>query len=195
MKILPEAAHNRSKPRRGNPRRGAMARHPIMEALTRVQVVTNEEGKEGVIVVLKAASRAMVQDYKRIRWEIMGEPLPPKLHIFVRDPIQRLKSAYQFFNGRPPVHAPHRNLTWEEFVDAVLDGAENPHWRSAQETIDLLPGAQGRVTVHRFEDLATEFPLGPLVKKNESTPIDVDLTYREQELKDFYAADYALRGE
>ena len=156
--------------------------------------------KEGVVIVLKAASRSMIAASKRLP---VGT-VPEKLHVFVRDPIDRLRSVYQFFTDvqerqqllkehLPP--RPQRQIelsSWEAFVDALLDGALNPHWEPVADILDKI-GSQ--VLVHRFENLADEFPLGELEKRNVSKRKQLDTTYREDELRAYYARDFAMRGD
>lgn len=149
----------------------------------------------GVLLVFKAASRSMVNGREQ---HVLsgGNESPRKLHVFVRDPIDRLASAYKFFRGRPPIDYPEDGaISWERFVDLVLDeGKENPHWRSVTDTIALAGG--GKIIPHMFERLSEEFPLGELERRNES-PVDleqsIDRSYRSDELKAAYAGDYELR--
>lgn len=150
-----------------------------------------EKDGVGVIILLKCASRSMLalRDVRRV---VVGEDkLPDEIHAFVRDPIERLRSAYQFFRKRPPVEYRGGALEWEQFIDYVLDGRENVHWKPASMTIDEVPA---EVTVHRFEDLAEKFPLGKLPRKNKSREVgSVDVAYRADEVKNMYAGDYRLR--
>jgi len=111
------------------------------------------------------------------------------LHAFIREPHERLRSGYQFFKGHPPIEHTG-DMSWEQFVDFVLAGEKNPHWRPASETIALV----GRpVTSHLFENIQSEYPLGTLEHRNSSAAMDVDMSYRVDELQQFYAADYELR--
>lgn len=143
------------------------------------------KGDVGVVIIFKNASRSMVTtgtvvSAHRVR-------LPKHLHVFVRDPIQRLKSAYQFFHGRSRMKA----LTWEQFIDRVLAGDENVHWLPVTETLKRLN--RDDVNVHLFENLATEYPLGKLEHRNQSEPVNVDTDYRASDIRRFYAGDYNLR--
>jgi len=156
-----------------------------------------DDGTTGVVIIYKNASRSMVASGRvhRVR-KGAKNTLPKNMHVFVRDPIQRLKSAYRFFKAQPPVEGRIQTgaMTYEEFVDHVLGGAENPHWRPVTETLSVFDRSD--VVVHLFENLADEYPIGVLEKRNVSKPVvdqEIDLTYREAELKEFYSGDYKLR--
>ena len=175
-------------------------RPPFLERMHRiVQVV--KDGDKGVVVVLKAASRSMINSGLRIVPAKKTDELPSELHVFVRDPIDRLKSAFQFFKGRPPIMGRHQwgakqMSTWEGFVDGVLDGITNPHWRSVSDTMKLFPPGT-KFIVHAFENINDEWPLrGKLERRNQSKPIEgVDMSYRADELRRFYKDDYKLREQ
>jgi hypothetical protein len=164
-------------------------------------------GDVGVVIVLKSASRSMLSVHRKkiIHVDTMGgtssAPLPAELHVFVRDPIERLRSAYQFFGLRLAVIAtvnpddePTRGeFTWENFIDNVLAGSKNPHWRPVSETVGKLK--KSGVIPHLFENVADEYPLGELPTKNASRPIEgLDLSYRSRDLRELYAGDYAMRA-
>ena len=146
----------------------------------------------GVIVIFKAASRSMIAA-KTKQLAVGRDELPDELHVFVREPIERLRSAYQFFVRRPPAGEPNDNMSWEEFIDRVLDGAKNVHWRPVTEVLATVN--RDDVIVHLFENLESEFPWGNLQRRNVAkVEYDVDMTYRADELRTMYAGDYALRG-
>lgn len=157
------------------------------------------DGNVGVVILFKCASRSMVATGSSCRVQRgVASKQPENMHVFVRDPIQRLQSAYRFFKARPPIEGRNQkgNLTYEEFVDHVLGGAENPHWRPVTETLSVFDRSD--IVTHLFENLADEYPIGVLEKRNVSKPVvdqEIDLTYREAELKEFYAGDYKLREE
>lgn len=155
------------------------------------------DGGDGVVIILKGASRSMIDAASKIvvRKKDDKRPLPNRMHVFVRDPIERLQSVYKFFRAHPPIEGREERgkMLYSDFIDAVLAGAKNAHWRPVTETLSHF--AESDVVVHLFENLAEEFPLGKLAKKNASKPVEqeIDLTYREAELKTFYAGDYQLR--
>jgi len=96
------------------------------------------------------------------------------LAAFIRDPMERCVSKYQS-NGE--------GLTWREWVDRILDGVDNAHWRPqvrflAPDTI-LIPFER----IGEFVD----------VHLNRSVPVTLELSYRRAELEEYYAEDYALR--
>jgi len=165
----------------------------------RAQYVT--DGKDtGVVIIFKAASRSMVATgEERNVFGGRAEDLPKNMHVFVREPLQRLKSAYNFFKAHPPIDGRTKRgpMSYEEFVDHVLDDdARNPHWRSVTETLSVF--GRSDIVPHLFENLSDEYPIGALERRNVSKPIEgkeVDTSYREDELKEFYAGDYKLREQ
>ena len=130
--------------------------------------------------------------------------------VFVRDPIERCISGYQFFQPFPidPRSAP----TWEAWVDRILDAPEgrdyadqaksagrivaesrhlpvDPHWKPQAQLIDEAPVAVTEVWA--FEQLATVIP--GIKHFHKSTVQLVDRSYRSAELLAYYARDTALR--
>jgi len=152
-------------------------------------------GKIGVVVILKSASRSILGSEAILLTSDDKDKLPDELHVFVRDPIERLRSSYQFFKKQPPIvgRTSRDDLTWKEFVDYVLSGVDNPHWRPASKTV----GNTGKAAIpHLFENINEEYPLGKLDVKNVSVPIEgIDLAYRIEELKLMYSDDYKLREQ
>ena len=160
--------------------------HPEVEVIA--------TGDVGVLVIRKNASSSMQSARERI--VDTYEDLPPELHVFVREPIQRLYSAYRFFGKQPVVffREEARDYTWEEFVDGILDkGYDDMHWRPVSKTIELL----GRPVIpHLFEKVNEEYMLGDLpIEKSSPLYYDADLSYREDDLREYYQGDYALREE
>ena len=130
-----------------------------------------------------------------------ADQLPPVIDVFVRDPIERLRSAFQFFRGHPPFRVRHQwkaksMASWENFVDAILEGVPNPHWRPVADTLDLFPES-ANFNIVAFEEINEKWGLRKkLEKKNKSIKMDnIDLNYRRDELREFYARDYALRRQ
>jgi len=145
----------------------------------------------GVLVSLKNASRSMV-NYPGIGGVKVPPGTPPaNLMVFMRDPIERLHSAYQFFEGRPPLGNGRNLITWEEFIDEVLAGAKNQHWKPVSEGIAIVGKP---VQVYKLSELNEKWPFDgpPMETRNKSKPIQVNLKYREDELKALYADDYTL---
>ena len=145
-----------------------------------------------MLMLLKCASRSMIAS--RPKKHRKGDrKMPKEVHAFVRDPLERLRSVYQFFKKGPPIIGEtERTMPWEKFIDYVLAGKDNPHWRPASVMIERL--GHPNVIVHRFEDLGTEYPLGDLPQRNKSKKMDdLDMNYRKDELLAFYADDIKLR--
>jgi len=157
-------------------------------------VIADLDSNVGVIMVLKAASRSMIRgviDGHQKRLVIGEDDLPGDLHIFIRDPLERLRSSYQFMMGRSnPISRACRG-DYCDFVDDILLGDQkDPHWAPQSAVISMLDGAPH---IHLFERLDGEYPLGPLQRLNSSKRMEIDDSYREQEVREFYSDDYALR--
>ncbi len=155
----------------------------------RIAVISR--GGVGVVIILKCASRSMFAG-EGFRSIVGRDKMPSELHVFVRDPIKRLVSAYQFFRRRPPVsgYPDLKQITWEQFIDAVLNNEKNPHWCPVSETLSYI---EQDVIAHKFENLSSEYPLGSLGHKNPSNPVAVDEGYRANEILALYAGDVSLR--
>lgn len=114
---------------------------------------------------------------------------------FLRHPIERLISAYRYFNF---VEGWQKDMSfygytapYERFVDAVLDGERNRHWIQQSE---LLRHGRNFVPteVYRFEDINEIWPkvIGiPLQRVNASNLKPVDQWYRRNELDNLYSED------
>lgn len=111
----------------------------------------------------------------------------PVTHVFIRDPIERLESAYQFFRE----HAPSFQPSWQEFIDAVIDGEPNGHWQSQHVFIEKLR----QPYYHKFEDIGQvwEDVTGKALPRYQSSQ-KVELPeYRYIDLKRHYRDDFNLR--
>jgi hypothetical protein len=134
----------------------------------------------------------------------------PRVVAFVRTPLARCQSGYQFFHKYPndSRYAP----TWEAWIDRILDqpkGSDynnqtrlggrvvgeptflpvDPHWLPQATIIDeaLVQPTE----IWQFEQLPTLIP--GINHFHQSRPLVVDTTYRITELRTYYAADTALR--
>lgn len=142
----------------------------------------------GVALIPKAASTAMHNTRLFYREGVCPVPL----YAFVREPIERLGSAWRFFRDKQADELVPRH--YEVFVDRILDADHfNAHWCPQALLVEDHP----QVIPVRFEDMArvwrqVGFPL--LKHQNWSNPRRrFDSTYRAKELVDYYAADHALR--
>lgn len=121
---------------------------------------------------------------------------------FLRDPLERLESAFHYFNRRGHFpqgydvklgYATHQMFdTYEKFVDAMLDrGYLDKHWMPQMYNMRDLP-----TEYHPLEDLDTVLRgLGVSVGKgiNSSGVAKTRPQYRIPELEAFYASDLAAR--
>jgi len=153
------------------------------------------KGGVGVLLIPKCASQSM-GTVKGILNAKTEEDVPKVVHAFIRDPIDRLYSAFAFMDAAPPgmYEYMNRRATWEEFVDTIIQsGLIDEHWEPQADVVARL----GRpVILHLFENISTEFPFEGLEWTNKRTRhFEADLSYREDELKEYYAGDYQLREE
>lgn len=112
---------------------------------------------------------------------------PPKqCHLFLKNPIERVRSAWvaqPFVDGGPP---PAR-ISMEEFIDGILDdvpGVRSPHsnpqlWQH-RKVKDITPW--------RLEG-STHICGVPLLHKNVTEDEKPPVNYRVPELLDYYAQD------
>jgi len=98
----------------------------------------------GIVTMRKVACTSIRTVFKRRIKNPDGRPLIT----FIRDPIDRLKSGYNFFQGTgrwqyfPPPE------TYRDHVDNVLAGQKNIHW---DPQTDILKGLE--VTPYLLEDI------------------------------------------
>jgi hypothetical protein len=99
---------------------------------------------------------------------------PARATAFIRDPIERLKSAYSIPGAE----------SWEWLVDQILSNERDPHWIPQAEQLGVAD------TFLPFE------LLGEFVRPHfhKSTPREIDASYRITELRNYYVADYWLRA-
>lgn len=122
----------------------------------------------------KRLTNLAVIELKKCGWSCIG---------LVRDPIERLESAYNFFQygqcGRFPNGAEYTSIG--HFVDSVLNGHIDAHWAPQSEQLILCDN---------FVDLES-YPLDRT--ENRTKHLEV-VKYRIDELGRYYAGDYAIRG-
>lgn len=110
------------------------------------------------------------------------------LHLFLRDPVDRLISAWSHLRNEdqcPPALADRPD--YETFVDRVLAGAEDAHWRPQMEALVREPDR-----IYPFERISEHFPAvtGRAIEHhNASHPPRVNDLYRLDELWQLYHAD------
>ena len=110
---------------------------------------------------------------------------------FIRHPMERLRSCYSMLCEMSEQGDPHSCGapvdSWESFVDHVLSGADNEHWRPQIEHVGNVPNVW-----RRFEDLPEcfgEFHPGPLPHLNKIARRETN-NYREDDLMRLYADDF-----
>jgi hypothetical protein len=126
---------------------------------------------------------------------IVHQAIGRRVICFLRHPIERLISAYRWFNYTEgwqrdmPFYG--KKCTWEGFVDSVLNGDRNRHWLPQSELLShgnhFVP-----TEVYRFEDINELWPklIGtPLERINQSNMAPVNDQYRRAELDNLYAED------
>lgn len=112
--------------------------------------------------------------------------------LFVRHPMERVKSAYSFMYWLKEKGIEHDCKapvdTWVNFVDHVLEH-DNGHWRPQSVHVGDTPNI-----VHRLEDLDTvyaQYRPGILTHDNRATRLPTT-PYRAADLVRMYAEDYVL---
>ena len=120
---------------------------------------------------------------------------------FIRHPIKRLQSCYNYFEntvGWPTRWVEHPKdaeikspITYEQYVDLVLEGARNRHW-DAQVPQVSYAGHFLPTQIYRFEDIQSLWPDligGELPHNNPSNKTPLNEAYRYDELAALYSED------
>ena len=124
-------------------------------------------------VNIKSLSYQAVIELKKSNWKVIG---------VVRDPVDRFESAYNFFKYGQCGNFPVGNFeNIQDFTDAVLNGVKDEHWLPQS---DLLNVCDSYVDLENI----------PLKRKENSVAHTEVANYRLDELKNFYAKDYKIRG-
>ena len=118
--------------------------------------------------------------------------------LFLRDPVERMGSAYRFFKKMSLSHHQGANYKtfdvpamtdYPAFVDMTFERPDDTHW------LAQVTKCRSYTEVRRWEELP-QFILETTGKvlphENASHPYDADLAYRLDELCTRYAEDYAL---
>lgn len=118
---------------------------------------------------------------------------------WIRNPLERLVSAYSFFyylneqNGnKEKVAQKEHTQSWEAFVDHFLS-TPDIHWNSQKEMLSLN-GEYIPTVSHRFEDIMKlwgNYIPGLLPWYNACTKLPIN-DYRRDEIDAYYAEDSAL---
>lgn len=123
---------------------------------------------------LKRLTNLAVIELKKCGWKCVG---------LIREPIERLESAYNFFQygqcGQFPNGAEYTSI--RHFIDSVLNGHADSHW---------LPQSEQLLLCDTFVDLES-FKLA--TTENRTKHLEV-VNYRLDDLRRYYAGDYAIRG-
>jgi len=114
---------------------------------------------------------------------------------FIRDPRDRLKSAFSFMYWMDEYGRPHHSqpdiTDWQAFVDHILDPGTtvNEHWMPQVEIFGDVPN-----TFHRFENLIDHWQTyrpGYLPHRNRTTRRPTP-DYRIAELATMYGEDMTI---
>tara|TARA_R110000851_G_scaffold327999_1_gene498177 strand:+ start:1771 stop:2247 length:477 start_codon:yes stop_codon:yes gene_type:complete len=124
---------------------------------------------------LKPISAEAVAELKKSFWKVVG---------VVRDPIDRLESAYNFFKygqcGTFPDNQQFDNI--EAFTDAVLAGLLDDHWSPQNIVLGECDS---------YADLES-LPIGQRLNACEHRE---KATYKHKELEQYYSKDFMIRGD
>jgi hypothetical protein len=112
---------------------------------------------------------------------------------FIREPIDRLRSCYSFMRWLSESGCPHRSGaplgSWEGFVDHILSGNSDEHWIPQNKLVgNILLQPIRLVDIDRAAINLLGRPIRKLNKSAKAHTPD----YRTEDLKMFYAGDYAL---
>ena len=118
---------------------------------------------------------------------------------WVRNPIERLVSAYSFFHylnesGKNGQNTPNKLHTssWESFIDHILE-TKNPHWCKQVEAL-TLNGEYTATISHKFEDIMYlwgNYAKGFLPWQNACTKLPTN-EYRKSDIDSAYSEDIEL---
>lgn len=142
------------------------------------------------IVTIRKVACTSIQTVFKNR---LPKPDGRALIAFIRDPIERFMSGYNFFhNTRRWQYFPGPE-NYEQHVDNVLAGQRNKHWDPQVEILEDLV-----VTPYRLEDIGqvwNMYGFPELPHKNRAPGDNIrDPDYRAEELREFYAKDIDLRS-
>lgn len=131
----------------------------------------------------------------------------PERIFFIRDPFQRLESAYSFFVGLDRAGAPHPAVpesalvSWNEFVNFILDprNDDDEHWIPQTDTVlytgnDPINGSYIPTKIMRFEDVTDWWPnffSRRLPHINKSTRL-ITTSHKGAEIELKYAKDFEV---
>lgn len=109
-----------------------------------------------------------------------------KVVMYIREPIERLKSAWAMYTGLKEFPRRDDLPTWEQFIDLVLDGYSEQHWSSQVAQHDFYDEAR------RLENIDTTWD-GPTVgRENKGMYPKPTKEYRLNDLKNYYKDDYKV---
>jgi hypothetical protein len=125
--------------------------------------------------------------------EVYDSGLP--LCVFIRHPYERIVSTWAYHrniidrDGKSgfPAGFPD-DVTVEEFISAIIDGAEDPHWHPIMDGLAKTPKL-----VIRFEDMEArwgEVSDAPLEHLNKSPGPKPETRFRRHEILSMYEDDY-----
>ena len=149
--------------------------------------------KIAVALIQKCASSsirdAIKTDYGAIQLDKVIHV--PRRICWVRDPIDRLESAFSYFHHS--VYSLPASITgqWESFVDYTFTH-NDPHWTPQSELLThegvLLPNE-----VYWLTDLQATWPFKGLLPWIRGVRhVEVNTSYRRDELDERYSGDYLL---
>lgn len=149
--------------------------------------------KDIAVALMQRCASSSIRDAMKTEY---GELAPdevmdaPRRICWVRNPTERLISAFSFFHYMPYLPASIVGQ-WETFVDYTLEN-EDPHWTPQVELLTyngvLLPNE-----VYSFNDLQKTWPFRGLLPWIRGVKhVEVDTSYRRTELDAKYSEDYAL---
>lgn len=107
-----------------------------------------------------------------------------KVRIYIRNPIERLKSAWAMFTGLGEFPRGGNLLSWEDFIDKLLDeGYSDQHWNPQ------IPQHKTYDEIYRLENINETWPGEHITHENIGTYKKPVTDYRMNDLERFFKAD------
>lgn len=158
----------------------------------------------GVVAValIAKSGNTSIKDASKYNWYVKdsdADQYPIRL-AFVREPFQRLYSAYSFFNGLHWAGEKYDNggvlkaaaRSYYHFINYVLENSDE-HWRNQGDI--LLSGKVKPTHIIKFDCINDIWPnlfFEGIQKSNSSVRLPVCEKYRAEELRQFYKQDIDL---
>ena len=161
------------------------------------------EHTEGIALAVIAKAGTLSFTNAANGWYLTNEQAQyyPRKVWFIREPFDRLKSAYSFFKKLAIDNSKYHNKlveftnSWEAFIDFVLDTDHKDEHFLPQTSTLMYNGQLSPDTILRFEDVQKWWPkyfVPKLERLNMAPRLEVDPNYRRAEIDTYYAEDLKI---